>query len=67
MEKDILATLKLAAPARRALASAGIKTLKQLSQFSEGEIAELHGIGKNALQTMKQSLKTNGWSFSPKK
>jgi DNA-directed RNA polymerase alpha subunit len=44
---------KLAKPAQRALANAGIKTLEQLSQLTEAEFMQLHGIGKNALQTIK--------------
>jgi len=54
---------KLAAPAQRALASAGIADLKQLSKFTEAEVAQLHGMGANALGTLREALKANGLSF----
>jgi hypothetical protein len=53
----------LAQPAQRALASAGIKNLKQLARFSEAEIKQLHGIGPNALKQLRSALKANGLSF----
>jgi len=52
MEKNTELPIKLASPARRAIKNAGITSLKQLSTFSEQEIADLHGIGKNALQSI---------------
>jgi hypothetical protein len=54
---------KLAAPAARALAKAGIKHLKQLATFNEKEIKQLHGIGLNALKQLKTALKAEGLSF----
>ena len=54
---------KLAAPAQRALANAGIKSLKQLATFGEVEIKGLHGIGPNALKQLKYALKAKGLSF----
>lgn len=61
-----LLTTKLAAPAQRALASAGIKSLRDFSKFSEEEIANLHGIGKNAMKTIKAALATKGITFKEK-
>ena len=58
---------KLAAPAERALAGAGIQNLKQLSKFSEAEIKQLHGIGPNALVKLHQALAEAGLSFADKK
>jgi hypothetical protein len=58
--------IKLAAPAQRALAGAGIKSLTDFSKFSEQEIANLHGIGKNALTSIKQALVANGIAFAEK-
>jgi hypothetical protein len=55
---------KLGAPAERALAGAGIKTLKQLTKFSEAEIKQLHGVGPNALGKLRQALADNGLSFA---
>lgn len=54
---------KLAAPAQRALAGAGIKNLKQLAKFSEAEVKALHGIGSNALVALRAALKAKGLSF----
>ena len=55
--------VKLAQPARRALAGAGIQNLEQLSQFSEAEIRQLHGIGPNALEQFRRALAEQGLSF----
>jgi hypothetical protein len=55
---------KLGAPAERALAGAGIKTLKQLTKFSEVEIKQLHGVGPNALGKLRQALAENGLAFA---
>jgi len=55
---------KLAAPAQRALASAGISRLEQLTKFSEKEIKQLHGIGPNAFEQLRRALKTKGLSFA---
>lgn len=54
---------KLAAPAQRALQSAGITNLTQLTHVSEEELMQLHGMGKNALSTLREALKANGLSF----
>lgn len=54
---------KLAAPAQRALASAGITNLKLLSKFTETEIAQLHGMGPNALGGLRAALEAQGLSF----
>ncbi|MDP1801300.1 MAG: RNA polymerase alpha subunit C-terminal domain-containing protein [Bacteroidota bacterium] len=56
----------LAAPARRALENAGIKTVKQLSTYSEKEILELHGIGPGSLPKLRAALKAKKLAFSKK-
>jgi len=53
----------LHAPARRALENADIKTLKQLSRFSEKDILKLHGIGKTAIPLLKNELNKIGLTF----
>lgn len=58
---------KMPAPAQRALASAGIANLKQLSKFTEAEIAQLHGMGPNALSKLREALKAEGLSFKQAK
>ena len=53
----------LSAPARRALESKQIKTLQQLSRFSQKEILALHGIGPASIPVLKKALKEQGLSF----
>lgn len=60
-EAEFLAVV--AAPARRALEGAGIKTLKQLAKFSEAELLALHGLGPGAIPKLKAVLKRSGLSF----
>ena len=54
---------KLAHPARRALAGAGITRLEQLAGMSEAELLQLHGIGPNAIQTLRGALQEQGLAF----
>ena len=54
---------KLAAPAQRALAGAKIANLSQLARRTEAEVASLHGMGPNALGTLKDALKAKGLKF----
>jgi hypothetical protein len=53
----------LSNPARRALASAGYTRLEQLSAVTEAEIAQLHGVGPNALAKLRSALADRGLSF----
>ena len=55
---------KLASPAQRALAGAGIERLGQLARFSEEQLKQLHGIGPNALKQLQQALQAKGLSFA---
>ena len=54
---------KLAAPAQRALAVAKIANLSQLVTKTEAEVAALHGMGPNALATLKSAMKAQGLAF----
>jgi len=54
----------LSAPARRALENKGIGTLQELSQFSEKEILQLHGIGKTAIPKLTALLETMKLKFT---
>lgn len=58
---------KLASPAQRALQSAGITSLKQLTDITEEELLQLHGMGPNALGTLREALKATGLSFRASK
>ena len=53
----------LAAPARRALENKGIITVENLSQFSEREILELHGMGPGSIPKLLSALEGAGLSF----
>lgn len=55
---------KLAAPAQRALASAGVRRLAHLTKFSEDEIKHLHGIGPNALKQLRNALRAKRLAFA---
>lgn len=53
----------LSAPARRALESIGVTSVKQLSKYSEKEILSLHGMGPASLPKLLSALKDAGLSF----
>jgi hypothetical protein len=55
---------QLSAPARRALEGAGLKTLRDLSSWSEADVAALDGIGPNAIKILRAAMEKNGLSFS---
>ncbi|MEQ1779984.1 MAG: DNA-binding protein [Hyphomonadaceae bacterium] len=57
---------KLAAPAQRALSGAKIANLSQLAGKTEVEVAALHGMGPNALATLKRAMKAEGLAFKRK-
>jgi len=54
---------KTSAPAQRALESAGITTLKQLTEVPEAELLQLHGMGPKAVRILRETLNANGLSF----
>ncbi len=47
---------RLSAPARRALETAGIRSLEDLAVRSEAELAALHGLGPKSQGTIRQAL-----------
>jgi hypothetical protein len=51
----------LAAPARRALAGAGIERLEQLTESTEAEINALHGMGLMQSRNFVAPLMLKGW------
>ncbi|OGO36266.1 MAG: DNA-binding protein [Chloroflexi bacterium RBG_16_56_8] len=55
---------KLASPARRALAGAGISRIEQLTELSEAQISQLHGVGPNAINQLRRALAARGLSFA---
>jgi hypothetical protein len=58
---------KLAAPARRALAGAGYTHLAQLARVTEAELMALHGMGPNALKTLRAAMQSRGLAFAAEK
>lgn len=50
-------------PALRALASAGVSRLDQLTSISEADLLALHGIGPKAVQLLRSALRARGLSF----
>ena len=56
----------LSGPARRALESIGVKTVKHLAQHSKNEILSLHGMGPASLPKLMTALKEAGLSFKTK-
>jgi len=55
----------LAAPAKRALANAGIKALSDLVMWRRADLAKLHGMGPNALGKLDAKLAERGLAFAP--
>ncbi len=55
---------ELARPARRALIQAGYRRLEQLTLLRESEVAQLHGIGPNALTQLRRALGRNNLTFA---
>jgi hypothetical protein len=59
--------IELAEPAQRALGQAGYWRLEQLTELSEAEVKQLHGVGPKALDQLRRALATNGLSFAERK
>lgn len=57
----------LGAPAKRALEKKGIISLELMSQFSEKEVLQLHGMGKSSIPKLNVALKAAGLSFNQNK
>ena len=56
--------VSLAKPAQRALERAGIRTLEDLTRFSEAQVGSLHGIGRKALDLLQSTLEHQGLAFA---
>ncbi len=54
----------LSAPARRALAGAGVTRLEDVAAFTENELMKLHGMGPKALQTLRRALTASGMTLA---
>ncbi len=47
-------------PALQALATAGIRSLSALAQWSEGDLLQLHGMGPKGVRLLKEALAAQG-------
>lgn len=54
---------QLSAPARRALESKGIRSLRELSKYTEHELLQLHGFGPASLPILRSLLSAENLSF----
>jgi DNA-directed RNA polymerase alpha subunit len=54
----------IGAPARRALERENIKTLTDLSKYSEKEILSMHGMGKSTIPKLLEMLTNEGLTFN---
>lgn len=63
LEKDNALFPKISVPALRALQSVHIKTLKDLSKWSEDKLLELHGMGPSTILILRAALKAKRLSF----
>lgn len=54
---------KFSAPALRALLTAKITSLAQLTKYREAEIAELHGMGPKGVTMLKAAMRKRKLSF----
>jgi DNA-directed RNA polymerase alpha subunit len=52
-------------PATNALLHAGYTKLEQLTQMTEKEILNLHGVGPKAVAILRETLAEKGLSFAP--
>ena len=55
----------VAKPAQRALASAGFSELSQLTQISEADLLQLHGMGPKAIRHLREALAEQNLTFAP--
>lgn len=55
-----LKTIRICAPAQRALEEAGINTLMNLCEYTEADLLALHGVGPKAVGILKEMLKKEG-------
>ena len=54
----------LSAPARRALAGAGVTTLADVAAMTEDELMKLHGMGPKGIRILRQALAERGLAFA---
>lgn len=55
----------VSAPARRALAGAGIESLEDLAKITLRDLERMHGMGPNAIGKLQKALDDAGLAFAP--
>ena len=50
-------------PALRALAGAGVRSVAELTHWTEADLAKLHGMGPKALGILRDALAARGHHF----
>lgn len=58
---------KISNPAISALTHAGYTSLESLTQATEKEIANLHGMGPKGMRILKAAMQEKGLQFAPTK
>jgi predicted flap endonuclease-1-like 5' DNA nuclease len=53
----------MSGPSLRALAHAGVRTMAQLAQRTEAEVAALHGMGPKGVRILRDGLAAQGRHF----
>ena len=53
----------MSGPALRALNAAGVRSVAELSRWTEAELAALHGMGPKALAVLRDALEASGARF----
>ncbi|MCH4984359.1 hypothetical protein AB4G91_08670 [Macrococcoides goetzii] len=54
---------KISKPALRALGSINVKTLEDVTKYSEAELLALHGFGPKAIRILKGVMEEQGLKF----
>lgn len=55
----------MSGPSLRALATAGITSLRELARWSRGDVAELHGMGPKGVRILEEALAERSLRFRP--
>ena len=53
----------IGAPARRAMAHAGLETLEQVVHFGKRELSKLHGMGVKTMAQLEDAMDEHGLEF----
>ncbi len=53
----------MSGPALRALAAAGVRSMDDLTRWSEAELLALHGMGAKGVRTLRDALAASGRTF----